>query len=627
MRLECKTDSLLILLPALLFLTVFIWFDELMNSWRISKVLFIALLSSAVFGVLAIKLMLHRKYISGVNLIDLSVLLFAGYAFVRLIVTRHTPIINSEYIMLVALTGIYFVFKEIIKKNQKNQPGLPTYILIGCFLVAGLLQAGYGLTQLYGLTSNGNSYFKITGSFGNPDPYAGFLASVMPFAFGMYLFHDKNTGLESLKYLGACTLLACLLILPATYIRGAWLAAAAGMGFIIIYKYNLWEWIHRFINTTTKKIACIVTGLCIIGTLGWGLYMLKPDSAYGRLFIWKITTGMVADHPVFGAGANRFQAEYNNYQAAYFASGKGNEREKRVADNVRQTHNEYLQILAELGIAGLVLFGGILYGLCMGWRQTAGRQDKMTGDSGNSNNVLAVSATASLLSTGVLALFSFPFHILPTALNATFLLALCSSLYSIKTQYHISFKRRWIFVPAVIFIVFSLGGLWYTYTTFRQNNGWGKAVKASFAGRADSLFKHVYPAFKDEGEFLFNYGSYYMRSGRHKEAIPLLERAKAAFADPNLYVLLGMGYQKTEEFQKAEEHFKHASFMRPHKMYPRYLLAKLYRQSGETDKAVETAAGILGMEEKIETAAAGEIREEMRALIETAPRSKLNPTL
>lgn len=627
MKFEQITYYLLIFSLAVLFLTAFIWTDELMSGWGISKILYVVCVSGFI-GLILIARVIgtgRKDFVFQLNLIDLFILLLIGYIFLRLIFTEYISVANPYFIVLVVLAGIYFILKEILRESNE-QPDRLSYVLIGSFLLVGLLQACYGLLQLYGVFPSNNAYFSITGSFVNPDHYAGFLVTVAPFSGGVYFLRDKTALPKWLSLLSAATFIACLLVLPATYIRGAWLAVIVGIGFIIAYKYDWWNRFKSIFHSVTKKVACATTGLVLLGLLGWGLYTLNPDSAEGRLLIWKVTTtGMISDHPIVGAGFNRFQAQYDNYQAAYFASDAGSAQEKWVAGNVKQAHNEYLQLWAEFGLIGLLLVGGLLISIVIAFREALKRYRNE--DIDPAKTIPLVSAFASLGALAVAAFFSFPFHILPTAVNGIFLLALLSGLTQASKQYTINIKKTVRVLLVFIFLLSSMACFYYSYTRFNHYKQWKQVIQLAKYGVVDehaaSLFDRLYGSFQHNGLFLFHYGAFYARLEQYHQAIPLLEQAKSVFTGPHLYVLLGQSYSKIGKYKKAEAQFKHASFMIPHKMYPRYQLAKLYQKMGATEQALQIANTVLEMEAKVPTIAARQIKTKLRALKETAQRSTI----
>ena len=76
---------------------------------------------------------------------------------------------------------------------EKNEITISRFIniILWIIILTGLVEAVWGLLQLYGFRRGFNSNFKITGSFFNPAPYAIYLAVIFPLALGMLLDSEK----------------------------------------------------------------------------------------------------------------------------------------------------------------------------------------------------------------------------------------------------------------------------------------------------------------------------------------------------------------------------------------------------------------------------------------------------
>ena len=90
----------------------------------------------------------------------------------------------------------------------------------------------------------------------------------------------------------------------------------------------------------------------ISGSAGQG-----RESSLARVFIWKVGGQMARDHMFLGVGADNFGVAFNQSRASYRVNRPDDPPDERVADKtIERSHNEYLQILAELGIIGLLIF-------------------------------------------------------------------------------------------------------------------------------------------------------------------------------------------------------------------------------------------------------------------------------
>ncbi len=105
-----------------------------------------------------------------------------------------------------------------------------------------------------------------------------------------------------------------------------------------------------------------VSALFILMLGGAGAFLLKPDSALGRLFLWKITCRAVVSYP---SGCDKgFAFAYGEAQEDYFAQGNYAEWEERVAGSPEYVFNEYLSLALAEGVA-VCLIVLIVIGTCL----------------------------------------------------------------------------------------------------------------------------------------------------------------------------------------------------------------------------------------------------------------------
>ncbi|WP_187269363.1 O-antigen ligase family protein [Algibacter pacificus] len=495
-------------------------------------------------------------------------------------------------------------------------------------VISGIIQAVYGNLQLLGYYPSNHSGFKLTGSYFNPGPYAGFLASVFPIALGLYLFREKvinslvlfnastkrdlilNTITKlSFEYVPLLGIISIVLIIPATQSRAAWLAVLIISLLLFELRYQILKTLFKQL-TNLKKAILIAGSVLIIGISLFGIYHLKKGSSDGRLFIWKTATEIIKDNPFFGVGFDRFKAYYMNYQAHYF-SEHGETPEALVADNSYYAFNEFIQFITEQGVFGFIILILILYFII----RTPARKE---------NQELSVILKISLLSIGVFAFFSYPMEILPIKLIMVVLLAGLALLdqnkimrfQNIKIAFPLKFVLKTSMVACIIIItVFSFNYVNRLDASFKN---WQLAISSYQYGDYESAiqeYEEAYPKLKNNGEFLMNYGKVLSVYKQDKKAIEILEQAKTHLNTTIIETALGDAYKNIEQYKESEIAYKHAANMIPSRFYPFYLLAKLYEESNQKEKAVTMAKTILNKEVKIPSTAIKEIKTEMKHII------------
>jgi len=601
-----------------LFATAFIISDELVNGVWTAKTFYFYAVCVITFCLLAVNLLLRKDNLKiSFNILDLSLLAFYLYNVVRLSFTKEVLFYNARIIQFTFLIALYFIFKSYFQNFRSDKFSVPFFI-IAAFLAAGLLQACIGLFQAHNLFGYYSGHFLAFGTFGNPAPYTGFIISVLPFSLGLYLFFDnKSIPTTIYKYLGLLTFCATIFVLPVTKTRGGWLAAIGGICVVLLYKYDLYTKISKVLNKPYKKILTFAMVLSMIGVLLVGLYKLRPASAFGRLLIWKVSTNIIKESPIFGIGYDRFGQVYNKYQGNYFAEKDRAEFEKYVAGNIKQAHNEYVETTAELGIIGLIFFIGILMTAVFSNARVIRKSENS--EFGILNSNFRKAAVASVVSLMISGFFSYPFQILPTLLNFIFLLSIFSIVGSNKVFNILEIRKLHLRVISIALLLLLVTFSFREIKKYSSYKEWNKAVELSHYQEYDkaiSIYQKLYSELNYSGNFFVNYGGVLALNKQYKKAMEVLNEGKNINSDPNLYISLANSYKGIGEYVEAENAYKIAAYMIPHKFYPKYLLTKLYHDYGKPEKAKVMAQNILEMDEKISSSATYQIKVEMKKILE-----------
>ncbi|AOW10604.1 hypothetical protein EM308_14495 [Flavobacterium gilvum] len=549
--------------------------------------------------------------------LDVSLFLLVGYIILNRYVIQTYFGFSIRYLELVGLSFLYVILRNISLANS-------LWLLL-TIVISGIFQAVYGNLQLLGYCISNHSGFKMTGSFFNPGPYAGFLVSVWSVALGMYLFkikiisqlqsQTKNDSFlfnefikKAFEYIPLLGLISIAIVLPATQSRAAWIAAIASSVILMELRYRFLSNLFRKATIKFQKTAIVLFSVGILSTGLFSIYHYKKSSSDGRIFIWKVTTEMIADTPVFGVGFDRFKTHYMNYQANYFEKNRET-RETMVADNTYYAFNEFLQFIVENGLIGfmfLMVTAFILF-------KVKAKEDY---------KYLSLVAKTGLFGIAVFACFSYPMQILPIKLVLVFLVSTLSNIdgdtYQLK--YNQSKERSWAFKTVILV----LGAICIYQTNLYASNlnkgfiVWENALNSHQYGdynEAISAYKSVYTVFNRDGDFLMNYGKTLAIVGEYHKAIEVLKQAKCFLNTSVIETSLGDSYKAIKQYNKAEAAYQNAINMIPSHFYPNYLLAKFYDDSGQEQKAVVLAQKILSKKIKIPSTAIDEIHEEMREIL------------
>jgi Lipid A core - O-antigen ligase and related enzymes len=595
-----QTRIVLLVFPifSVLFVTFFIS-NELANGIVSGKYFWFYLSMGLIAVSLPIFLFTKKKSLIRVNdalIVSYIIILLLTFTF-----TNH-EVIATKHILLILLINLYFIFRFIFIKTNKNI----IYWLIVCFIITGLVESIWGLRQLYGFERSQHGLFKITGSFFNPGPYACYLAVIFPMAFYYTLryricykvkLHFRNIPIYLLWGVSMLTVVSSILVLPAAMSRTAWIACVGGCGLVVMYFLAKNKNVKSLVIRNRKKcILAASIAILLIVAGGFGMYKLKKDSADGRTFIWKNTIELIKQNP-FGVGIGSFSGSYGHVQAAYFESGKGTEDEKRVAGNPEYAFNEYLQICAEQGIVAFLLFMCIIgYSLYIGIKRKK------------------IAATSSLLALLIAAGASYPFSVLPFLIVFVFLLALIHN------------GEKGIAIPKLVSVALAFCGviivslcLYNRYPTYDAYKKWNRVkMLYSFGNNKDASeeYRNIYPLLSDQIQFLFEYVQCLNKSEQYEESNEVLEKAVKISCDPMLYNIMGKNYQAMKLYVEAERCFMKSSNIVPNRIYPYYLMTLMYVDSGEMEKAKTMAEVVLTKEPKVQSTAVREMRNEVKKLLE-----------
>ena len=201
-------------------------------------------------------------------------------------------------------------------------------------------------------------------TFSNRNMAAHYVAICFPLALGLIVVGRRVRD----RGLGVACLALSLVYLWYTRTHSAWLAVLV----VIVLSAVGVPWIMRRAGSgrrPTRLILALAVLVLVLLASFVGLYSAADglegegeivrrlgsiaDASEGtaglRLIFWKNTLAMVRDHPWLGVGLGNFKLHYPLYHRAVELDWTFDEEHQ-----LERTHNDHLQILAEVGLLGLV---------------------------------------------------------------------------------------------------------------------------------------------------------------------------------------------------------------------------------------------------------------------------------
>ena len=493
--------------------------------------------------------------------------------------------------------GQLIVLWFLLRHFLTEAPCLKFFFLF-MLMLTGLVEAVWGMQQLHGHAYSHHSLFRLTGSFFNPGPYSGYLAVVLPAGLWTALKFQKG-----MHYFAWVCVGAILVVLPAGMSRSAWMAAVVACGWVYWAERIGWEK-TKAIYIRYKNVAVPFFAIVILSA-GWafaGLYGLKRDSADGRLLMWKVTGKAIAGHPVTGTGLGGFPEAYAEMQGQYFGTEEATDKEKRVAGCPEYAFNEYLQIGLEQGIGGWIVFvswlGSMMY---------YGIRNRQHG------------AVGGVLALVVFAMSSYPLQLPSFWVALMFLGAVCvTEKGTQRTQRARIFAEKLLTGLLALTAVGLFVGQKGNYEAYRR---WGRMQMLYNNKAYESVaedYHSLHDKLKHKPEFLFEEAQCLSKTGQYTEAIRVLERAKRLSGDPMIRYMIAKNRQALGDYREAERELLQAIEILPERLYPYYLLAKLYAEPEfyQEDKFRAAAGAVLTKESKVESTAVREMRTEIKKMVE-----------
>ena len=251
----------------------------------------------------------------------------------------HVPIARNNFHALftfkdmLLIFGLYLGIVTYVNSLEKMMTLMKVWMGILCFLaVMGVSKGGKG----------------IGGWLGDENDFCMVMNMAVP--FGYFLLFSATGVAQKMKYLGFL----------GTFILAAMASLSRG-GFFGLASVGVYCWYRspKKLNALIVVAVAVVFMLVLAPAKYWDEIASSTDDEtmkYGtgaaRLYTWGIGVEMFLYNPIIGIGQSNFPWTFEVYEA-------GRTFHQRSMAG-REAHNAWVTLIAELGLVGIIIVGGML---------------------------------------------------------------------------------------------------------------------------------------------------------------------------------------------------------------------------------------------------------------------------
>jgi O-antigen ligase len=258
-----------------------------------------------------------------------------------------------ELLKVASCAGAYWAWTELVSRAGRWR-WLLAGILLGVTVLAwyAIIQQAHGARMVLNLERPAVYGMRASGTHFCPNHFANLMEIVFPFAAALAVSPGVAVPLRLLS------VYAFVLFLPVMFLtqsRSGWLGTAVGVAAALLILAARKGW-RRFLGT----LVAGAVALAVVFAVAWcaspmvreritGASITSPDPAvHARFLMWRDTAAMIRESPWTGHGPGSFPWVYPRFRTI------------TMQFFFNHAHNEYLEVAAEYGLAGVALFGAFV---------------------------------------------------------------------------------------------------------------------------------------------------------------------------------------------------------------------------------------------------------------------------
>jgi len=415
----------IILLSIVVFPTVFFCKTTLDIFILPKDMLFQVLVTMAMFLWL-VKVISDKKPSFAGSKMNVPILVFFAINILSCLWSTNPDLTLNAVNKLTFFVMLYFLIINFFKDKKQLITAIDLLILIAA------VEAGYGILQQFGFDPLFPLKFSgkktIIGTLGYHNYLSEYMVPILPVAVARLFSNDGKR--KKLFISIACIIMTICIVFTGT--RSVWVALLISIPFFLVVTS-----IKNGNVLENYKKQIIIFSIILLGIIAFltfvplgknspevierikSTFEFRRGTTRNRPVIWQTGIRMAKERPLLGWGTDTFKYHYLDYLSQVM---KNKEPLAYIVEEAEYVHNEYLQVLIDTGIIGLIMFVGIFVAYFReGFRIIASVREKNA-------VMLIIGLMSAILGVLIDSLFSFTFHIIPVNIAIWFVLGLSSSI-------------------------------------------------------------------------------------------------------------------------------------------------------------------------------------------------------
>lgn len=491
---------------------------------------------------------------------DFLLLFLVGYLCIHFYFFSAYNIFNYKFQLFLGYILCFIICRKVISKSASR--GIDNLLLI--FIGFAILQSIIALTQCFNFIEARSKYFKLIGGFTSPNTLGAYVS--LGFICLFYLIVVRKYRLNYWFIFTTVFLFLPTIILSNS--RSSWIALCVAITFLL---YPKAKQLKVKLNLFFKVLLTLVLLLTIFFSAKF-LYQIKPESANGRVFTYKMTLDKIKEAPFLGHGLFSFDGKYNIHKAKYFSKSERSWEEKKIATYLFTPFNDFLLITFELGLFFTTLL--VFFFLFLILISNRNKKTRL--------------AFSILLFLAIISFFSSslqtPEFILIGIFSIELILKNRKTKEYTSNKFKLYFQKFSIVSFAIAILLMASAKLFFIVEAKNSDHNNNRNIKKLVFFNEDNLSILLRLAYLNNNS---------------KENIQLFEKAFYKNFAPKLGRVIAYHYTKVGDFKKASSIYNYNLNCEPYRYQPKIDLLYFYEGQKKIDSVIYLAKEIIDFPVKI----------------------------